>query len=251
MKRPLVGIVIAGIVFSPCFLDASSPAVQQQISISGQVTDSKAVPIPAASVRVFSGSEILAETLTDLDGVFRFVDLPDGIYQISIEIVGFLKAAEDSVDISSNSSRNLAIQLTPLPRPDPPKAPSEPSRRQQEMQMPDFSSFQAADFQSAEVTDLPGLDQFQLDLGQEMGDLDPLASREDNFLFVSGNSASLAAGDWNDRDFRDQIMDAARQMGFQLQIVFVAQAKALVEKCPQHSASGSARYSTTDERRTT
>ncbi len=217
MNNLLVGIVIAGMVFSPSFLDASTPAVQEQIFISGQVTDSKAVPIPAASVRLFSGPEMRAETLTDLDGVFRFEDLPAEIYRLNIEIVGFLKTGVDSVDISADSSRNLSIQLAPLPRPDPPKAPSEPSRKQQQMQMPDFASFQTAGFQSAEVTDLPGLDQFQLDLGQEMDDLSPLASREDNFLFVSGNSASLDGGDWNDRDFRESIMDAAQQMGFQLQ----------------------------------
>jgi hypothetical protein len=216
MKSLLVGIVIARMAFSPGVLDASTSAVQEQVSISGQVTDANAVPIPAAGVRLFSGQEMLAETLTDLDGIFRFEDLPNGIYRLSIEIVGFLEAAVDSVDIPSDLSRNLTIQLASLPRPEPPKAPSKPSSKGRQTQRPNFLS-QTADFQSAEVMDLPGLNQFQLDLSQEMGDMDPLASRENSFLFVSGNSASLGAGDWDDRDFRDLIMDAARQMGFQIQ----------------------------------
>ncbi len=211
MKLLLAGFSIAAILSFPGFLGASCIAAQEQTSISGKVSDSKDVPIPAASVRVLSGTDTLAETLTDLDGTFQFEQLPAGIYQLSIEITGFIKATKDAVDVSADEGRNLSIHLTPLPRPAPPKEPSEVTRNQQ-MPMPGFSSFQAA-----EVRDLPGIDLFQSDIGQEEGTLNPLTSREDNFLFVSGNSASLDAGDWNDRDFREQIMSAAQQMGFQIQ----------------------------------
>ena len=212
MNKVIAGIVIAVIAFCPCFLNASIPAAQDPVSLSGTVTDSNGVPIPAASVRVYSGSDLLAETLTDLDGLFQFEELPAGLYQLRVEIVGFVKATRDALDVSADADRNLAIQLEPLPRPAPIKAPSEVPRRQDRTPMPESSSFQAA-----QVTDLPGSDLFQLGLGQETGDLNPLTSREDSLLFVSGNSASLDAGDWNDRDFREQMMDAAQQMGFQIQ----------------------------------
>jgi hypothetical protein len=72
-------------------------------------------------------------------------------------------------------------------------------------------------FQTAEVTDLPGLGEFQQNLVQADGDIAPISSRQDNLLLVSGNSATLDAGNLSDPAFRRQLMDSARQMGFDLQ----------------------------------
>jgi len=212
MRKPLVVAFITGILFFSRFLDASVQADQQPISIAGRVTDSKGAPIPGAGVRVSSGSNMLAETLTDLDGAFQFESLPAGIYELDIEIVGFIKATKNEVDVSADSSRSLAIQLNPLPRPARPKTSPQAAKRQEQEPASDLSSFQ-----TAEVTDLPGLSQFELGLNQDAGAMNLSASSGDNILFVSGNSVSLGAGDWNDRDFREGIMDSARQMGFQIQ----------------------------------
>ena len=54
-------LATAVIAFCPCFLNASIPAAQDPVSLSGTVTDSNGVPIPAASVRVYSGSDLLAD----------------------------------------------------------------------------------------------------------------------------------------------------------------------------------------------
>jgi hypothetical protein len=64
---------------------------------------------------------------------------------------------------------------------------------------------------------LPGLSQFQQDLSQSTENASDSVSRTENMLFISGNSASIDAGNLTDPDFRGQMMDAARMMGFQIQ----------------------------------
>jgi hypothetical protein len=183
----------------------------EQLSIGGSVTDSKGIAIVGASGRVFSGASKLAETLTDLDGSFKLEALPAGGYQFAIEIVGFLRASKDSVVASAESSRNLAIRLEPLPCFPQSKVPS-PAPKRQEAQAPETPAFQSAQFR-----DLPGLKQFQVDLTQETENARAVASRQESLLFISGNSANLDGGDLNDPGFRLQMVDAARQIGFQIQ----------------------------------
>ncbi len=180
------------------------------VSIAGRVTDDKGVAIPGAGVRVSrDGQGPSLETLTDLNGAFQFQALPEGAYKLTVEIAGFIKAALDAVDAGSESSRMLEIRLQPLPRPQPPAAAKRPATKQQ------TEPAEALNFQTAEITDLPGLNQFQQDLAPT-GDAGA-APRQDSLLLISGNAASLDAGNMNDPGFRMQMMDAARQMGFQLQ----------------------------------
>ncbi len=188
-------------------------SAQDQLSISGKVTDAKGVPIPGAGVSVSNASGKVAEILTELDGSFKFDGLPAGVYQLAVEIVGFIKNVNESVDSAADSSRNLAIQLASVPRPQVPSAPPQAAKQRptQQTQTPEV------EFQTAAVTDLPGLNQFQQDLTQTAGGTTAVASPQDNTILVNGNTANMDAGNFNDPGFRDQIMDVARQMGFQIQ----------------------------------
>ncbi len=187
-------------------MHAAFVLAQPQAVIAGRVEDSKGVPIPAAGVRIISDAGAAEETLTNLDGFFRFEGLPAGLYRITVEIAGFVKASKDAIDAAGEASRNLVVRMVPLPRPSGLKATS--SASEQEPQPRD-----ALDFQTVQVTDLPALNRFQTEWTQAQDDLE---SRTDNVLFVSGNTANLEAGDWNDPDFRNRLMDAASQMGFQI-----------------------------------
>ena len=186
---------------------------QKQPSISGKVTDAKGVPIPGASVSISNASGNVAETLTELDGSFKFEELQEGIYQLTIEIVGFVKSVNDSVKIAANPSRSMAFQLIPMPRP---QAKSAPQRAAKQSQTPQTQPLDV-EFQAAAVTTLPGLNQFQEELMQTTGETDAIASRQDNMVLVNGNAANLDADNLNDSDFRNQVISAARQMGFQMQ----------------------------------
>jgi hypothetical protein len=195
-----------------CLLFGVLAWAQDHSSVAGKVTDSKGVPIPGATVSLSTDAGKLGELLTDLDGRFRFAEVQPGAYQLTVEIIGFVKNSKDRVDPTEDSNRELTIQLEPTPRPALPKIASQAPRKQQQAQ-----TLSTPTFQSAAVTDLPGLNQFQQDLSQNTESTGTAASRTDNMLFISGNSASIDAGNLNDGEFRGQMMDAARMMGFQMQ----------------------------------
>ena len=209
--RILTRLKVLWFLFVILFPGSALVSGQERSQIAGTVTDSKGIPIPGASVCILAGASKLAEQLTDLDGTFSFDDIQPGAYQLTTEIVGFLKYTKESIEITAESSPRLTIHLEPIPRPPAPKVVAK-AAKQETTQTDNVSSFQ-----SAAVTDLPGLNQFQQDLSQSQGTTDTAANRVDSYLFISGNSANLDAGNLGDSAFRGQIMDIARQMGYQIQ----------------------------------
>jgi hypothetical protein len=208
-KRPgnnLCYLLVALLVLNAAFAGGQEPTI-----IAGKVADSKGIAIPGASIRISSGDKDLAETLSDLDGTFRFEGLSEISYQLTVDIAGFLKLSRNGVDPASESNRNLALQLEPLARPPKPKVAKQQPKQQQD-QAPDAPSFQAA-----QVTDLPGLSQFRQDPSQSLSSDSSAVPAQENTLFITGNTLSIDAGNLNDPGFRGDIMNAARQMGFQMQ----------------------------------
>ena len=136
---------------------------QEHPTIAGTVTDSKGIPIPGAGVCISAGANKLAEQMTDIDGSFKFENVQPGAYTLTTEIVGFVKFSKEAVEVLADSSPKLAIHLEPLPRPASPKVSARTSRQEP------AQTLSAPSFQSAAVTDLPGLNQFQQDLSQEQG----------------------------------------------------------------------------------
>jgi trimeric autotransporter adhesin len=193
------------------FLGGASVLAQENLYIAGTVTDSKGVAIPGAGVCILAGANKLAEQMTDIDGSFRFENVQPGAYTLTTEIVGFVKFSKEEVNVLADSSLKLAIHLEPIPRPPTPAVLPRAAKQETEQTL-DIPSFQ-----SAAVTDLPGLNQFQQGISQEQGTAGGAADRGDSYLFISGNAANLDAGSLSDPGFRGQMMDVARQMGFQIQ----------------------------------
>jgi trimeric autotransporter adhesin len=208
------------LIFSFLLVCCGWISAQDQPSISGKVADSKGVPIPGAGVYVSNASGKVAESLTELDGSFKFEGFPAGIYQVTVEIVGFQKNVKEGLDISAASSQGLTIQMEPLAAPKPQKTvlPQQASMAKREQQQPQQETLaESQSFQTAQVTDLPGLNQFQQqDAAGQTSDASS-AARQQNVLFISGNTANLDSGNFADPGFRNQMMDVASQMGFQIQ----------------------------------
>ncbi len=213
MRRSTIRFIVLPILIVNTLLICLPINAQVQTSIIGKVADSKGVPIPAAGVVISTPSGKLAETLTELDGSFKVEGLPAGVYQLTVDMVGFQKAVKDGIDSSAETSRNLTVQLESLPRPPAPKTQRAAFAKTQESQTQQDTPV----FQTAEVTTLPGLSQFQEDLSSQAGDTTAASSRQDSMLFISGNTANLDSGNFGDSGFRGQMMDAARSMGFQIQ----------------------------------
>jgi trimeric autotransporter adhesin len=208
--RILTRLTILRLLLISLVLCGSFALAQELPSIAGTVTDSKGVPIPGAGVCLLAGTNKLAEQLTDLDGSFKFEGVQPGAYQLTTEIVGFLKSTKEAVEVSTDSSSKLVVHMEPIPRPASPKVLPRASKQASEQ------TIIVSSFQSAAVTDLPGLNQFQ-SLSQEQEQTASAAGSGESVLFISGNTVNLDAGNMSDPDFRGPMMDAARQMGFQIQ----------------------------------
>ena len=188
-------------------LAIAATGAQDSPSIAGRVVDAKGIAIPAAAVRVSLEKDGPAvETLTEWDGSFRFANLAPGVYNLAVAMAGFQKATRDGINADKDASRSLTVTLQSAPRPVPARpAPGQPQQ-------------QAAGFQPVEVTDLPGMQLFQQNPAQAGADLSSNPARPDNpeLLLITGNTASIDAGNWEDPAFRQRMMDAGRQMGFEL-----------------------------------
>jgi hypothetical protein len=181
---------------------------QDPAKIAGKVTDARGNPVPGATVRVTGTVDFQPiDTLSDVDGSFE-LELGPGTYQITVEMSGFQSTSRPDVNTASELSRRLVLPLGSLPRPPKPNIAKSVPRAQQQ------DPSQAEDkFQTAEITDLPGLSQFR----QEPGTGETALSRADTLLLINGNSASLDAGSMADPAFRQMMMSGARSMGFQVQ----------------------------------
>jgi Carboxypeptidase regulatory-like domain len=62
---------------------------QRRSAIQGQVTDQGGRGVPGAEVVLNSGTREIARTLTNADGVFRFLDLPGGEYSLTVTHEGY------------------------------------------------------------------------------------------------------------------------------------------------------------------
>jgi len=180
-------------------------------AVGGTVVDTKGVPIPGADVIVFDGQGArLVEALTDLDGSFAFKELPAGVYRIDVSIVGFLKSAGNTIDTFAANGAYLEIHLESLPRPEGAEIQNQAETKQDSE--PDLPSFQ-----NAEVTDLPGLNQYQPFSYESGSEPNSPASSSDSLLLINGNALTLDSGNLNDPDFLRNITDSARMMGFRIE----------------------------------
>jgi len=210
--RPLI------FLFTSILLTGSGSAAQEPISLRGTVRDANGVPIPGATVRLAAGEDAEAlETLTDVDGAFGFDDIFLQRYRLTVEMDGFQRLTREGLDLSIPGSRNLTLTLQ-NPAADRPTSsrpgrpgtpPGAPGRRPR-------GPGQA--FQEVTLADIPGMEQFQINPDPKGGD--PAGTPRDNsdVLLITGTStASIFAGDMNDPNFRRDLMDRTRKMGFRME----------------------------------
>src|SRR6266849_6718316 len=94
------------VVFLVCAL--SAPAQTFRGSISGTLTDSSGAALPAATVRLESGTTGLTRTVTaGSSGEYLFPDLPVGLYTVTATHTGFEARKIDNVEVAVSRVTNL------------------------------------------------------------------------------------------------------------------------------------------------
>ena len=81
-------------------------------ALIGRVTDPTGAVVPNATIALRNaGTEETRTALTDQDGSYRFALLPPGVYEVTVEAVGFAPLVVREVLIRITEVRSLATQL--------------------------------------------------------------------------------------------------------------------------------------------
>ncbi len=96
-------LYLAGITF----------AQQQYGNIRGVVVDAESSPLPGATVTLESAQLPSRSIMSSEGGVFRFINLTPGIYQLRCELAGFTSYVREVLDVRAGTSFDLRITLTP------------------------------------------------------------------------------------------------------------------------------------------
>src|SRR5580700_3388477 len=101
-----------------CLVFAAAISAQQLATnagaINGIVTDSSGAAIPNVKVTITSPALQGADTfITNEQGIYRFPDVPIGLYRITYEAPGFATMVREQVNISLGFSATINIGMTP------------------------------------------------------------------------------------------------------------------------------------------
>src|SRR5271167_1337097 len=85
---------------------------QSTTSLRGTVTDASGAIIPGVVVSLNStGTGSKRQVVTGENGVYQFLQIPPGTYQVSVEKPGFATLTRDSVQLQVNTPATLDLRM--------------------------------------------------------------------------------------------------------------------------------------------
>lgn len=98
------------------WLMLAGPATAQNLSsssIDGAVTDESGAALPGVTVTVTSPALQVPQltTMTDGQGLYRFIDLPRGTYQVRFEIPGFEVLVRQGLTLAAGFAARVNVSL--------------------------------------------------------------------------------------------------------------------------------------------
>src|SRR5579871_5748707 len=89
-----------------------SVLAQATTSLRVVVTDQTGGVIPGAVVSMTnSGTGFKRQALTGEDGVYQFLQVPPGTYQVTVEKAGFTTVSRDTVQLQVNTPGTLDLRM--------------------------------------------------------------------------------------------------------------------------------------------
>jgi len=86
---------------------------QSEIKIDGRVIDSvSGAPVSGAAVSIVDYGK---STVTDINGDFRFNDLPSGNYNLKASRIGYIASGAIEISVNAYSAASINIELAPVP----------------------------------------------------------------------------------------------------------------------------------------
>lgn len=115
MKKHLTKIGILSVLVLALAI-GSSYAQRLTGKINGVVTDDEGVPLPGVSVEISSPSLMggVYAQVTSEKGVYRFLNLPPGVYKIVFKLEGFQTIERENIRVMIDSTVTENIMLNPV-----------------------------------------------------------------------------------------------------------------------------------------
>jgi hypothetical protein len=90
----------------------AAPALSQTLTgtISGTIKDEQGAVLPGVTVTLV-GKQGSRTAVTDTSGTYRFPGLEPGLYNVTGELAGFVKATQNSIQISPGRELNIDLQM--------------------------------------------------------------------------------------------------------------------------------------------
>jgi len=106
--------LVAYAILAFVFMAISSAAWGQVLygTLTGNVTDPSGAVVPNAKVEALNtATGVTKATTTDANGGYRFSDLQQGNYKVSISATGFATIAMENIGVTVNTIRRADAQL--------------------------------------------------------------------------------------------------------------------------------------------
>ena len=110
--RHLAPLVLAALLTAVATTASAQFALRSKIA--GTITDSTGAALPGATVTLTetSRNQVLVAT-TDASGAYTFTNITSGVYTVSAELSGFVKAVSEPLPLGSSTSSRIDLQLHP------------------------------------------------------------------------------------------------------------------------------------------
>ena len=113
MKRSVLRSILCTLILSAFVLNGRVAIAQVLYgSLTGNVSDPSGAPVLGVHVEAINqGTNVKAETDTDVHGVYRFTNLQEDLYKITVTAKSFQTFVETNVQVQVSAIRRVDVKL--------------------------------------------------------------------------------------------------------------------------------------------